>query len=534
METRSPWEPHERAIQKKRNVARTVFIVLLVIAIICAGILVAIKIMDDREEEARQAIVYSDLFHKGITVGGVDVGGLSYAQASELLKAKQQEEFGDISFRLLHNGNSYLADSSYFLVSSDAEEQLKIGFKQAREGTLEELQAELADIAAQGRSYEVSYTVTPNQAMFESLVQSISTKIDTAPTAATFSVKPMPIDEATGGIACYNIGLTEETVDENGQPVTDLRDLRFDFVEGENGYGVDHDALLSEITRRTESREWGDIEIPLGEIPPEITIATLKEQLVLRTDSSTKYSGSSNRVFNIKKAAGKIYGTVMQPGDVFSHNTILGDRTEEGGWMLAPAVIDGGANHEDQAGGGVCQTSTTTYQAVLKSDLQVITRRGHSIMSSYAPGGLDCTIADSKTGNIDFQFTNNTSSPIYVFMWLNTKNKRCHVEIYGEPFPEDFDEIQISSELVETIAPTADVYTQNPALSEPYWQLRNAAKEGYSYDAYKTYMKDGVEVKKVLIDNTVYKMHPARYYVWPGWIGQPLDPLYKLPYEKDE
>ncbi len=534
METRSQWEPRERRPKKKKNTARTVFIVLLILALICGCILAAFKIIENREEEERQAIIYSDLFHKGITVGGVDVGGLSYAQAVELLKAKQSETLGDMSFQINCNGSTYLADSSYFLVSSDAEDQLKAGFTLARDGSLEELKAQISDLAVNGRNFDVSYEVKPNQAMFEELIQTISTKVDRAPTAATFTVKQLPIDESTGEVACYNVGLSEEAVDSDGAPITDLRDLRFDFVEGENGYGVEHDALYDEIARRTEAREWGAIEVPLGAIPPEITIETLKQSLVMHTDTVTKYSGSSNRVFNIKKASGKIYGMVLQPGDTYSHNTVLGDRTEEGGWMLAPAVIDGGANHEDQAGGGVCQTSTTLYQAVLKSDLQVVTRRGHSIMSSYAPGGLDCTVADSKTGNIDFQFSNNTASPIYLFMWLNTKNKRCHVEIYGEPFPEEFDEIQISSELIETIMPTADIYTQNPLLPEPYWQQRNAAKEGYSYDAYKSYMKDGAEVKKVLIDNTVYKMHPARFYVWPGWIGQPLDPLYKLPYEKDE
>lgn len=534
METRSQWEPHERASKKRRTMARTIFIILLIVALICGAVLVALKIVEDRKEQERQAIIYSDQFHQGIVVGGVDVGGLTYAKAQELLAAKEEEELGDIGFQLVCNGSSYAADSAYFTVTSNADEQLKVAFTQVRSGSLEALQAELEDISVNGRSYDVTYSVTPKQAEFEALIQSISGKIDQAPTAASFSVKQLPIDESTGGVACYDIGLSDTSVDSDGRPITDLRDLRFDFVEGKNGYGVEHDALYTEIVRRTGSREWGEIDVPLGDIPPEITVATLKEQLVLRTDNVTKYSGSSSRIFNIKKASGKVYGTVLQPGDVYSHNTVLGDRTEEGGWMLAPAVIDGGANHEDQAGGGVCQTSTTLYQAVLKSDLQVVTRRGHSIMSSYAPGGLDCTVADSKTGNIDFQFSNNTNSPIYIFMWLNTKNKRCHVEIYGEPFSDEFDEIQLSSELIETIAPTADVYTQNPLLTAPYWQLRNAAKEGYSYDAYKSYMKDGAEVKKVLIDNTVYKMHPARYYVWPGWIGEPLDPLYKLPYEKDE
>ena len=533
METRSQRDIPGRPQKRKPSTAKTVSIILLAAVLLCAGVLFTLKTIADKKEAERDAIIYSDQFHEGITVGGVDVSGLTYAQAEGLLKSKQDEAIGEMSFTLRCNNNSFLADSSYFTVSSNADEQLRSAFALIREGTLEELQQQLLDLSIAGRSFEVEYSVEPNQAKFEALIQSISSQVDKAPTAATYTVKQLPIDEATGEIACFNIGLSEETVDSSGKPIADLRDLRFDFVEGDKGWGVEHDALYAEILDRTHKFQWGEIEVPLGEIEPEITISTLKEQLVLRTDTETKYSGSSSRVFNIKKAVGKVYGLVLQPGESYSHNTALGDRTEEGGWMLAPAVIDGGANHEDQAGGGVCQTSTTLYQAVLKSDLQVDDRRGHSIMSSYAPGGLDCTVADSKTGNIDFKFTNNTQSPIYIFMWLNTKNKRCHAEIYGEPFPEEFDEIQISSELMETIMPTEDVYTQRPELVQPYWQLRNEAKEGYSYDAYKTYLKNGSEVKKVLVDNTVYKMHPARYYVWPGWIGEPLDPVYQIPYEKD-
>ncbi|MDO5111078.1 MAG: VanW family protein [Clostridia bacterium] len=531
MEYDTGYEPRQKKTTQGHT-ARVVLITLLVVALIMGGVLLTLKILNDKEEAARQAIIHSDLFHPGIEVGGVDVSNMTYANAVTALQAKQDEALADMRFLFTCNGSNYTADSTYFLVSSDADEQLKAAFTLGREGTLEQLQSELADIAANGRSFDVTYTIDPDGAKFEALIQTISQKIDKDPTEATYTVKQLPIDPDTGGIACFNIGLpSEEAIKEGATPVTDVRDLRFDFIEGENGWGVKHDELYDTVVARTKAREWGTIEVPLGEIPPVVTIETLKQSLVLRSESITKYAGSSNRVFNIKKAVGSLYGLVLQPGESFSHNTALGDRTEEGGWKLAPAVIGGGANHEDQPGGGVCQTSTTLYQAVLMSDLQVDARKGHSTMSSYAEGGLDCTIADSTTGNIDFQFTNNTNAPIYIFMWLETKSKRCHAEIYGEPFADDFDHIQLYSELIETIPPTADVYTQNPQLFAPYWQQRNSAKEGYSFDAYKLYMMGDTEVRRVKIDNTVYKMHPARFYVWPTWAGEALDPLYQLPYQ---
>lgn len=538
MEYHPQWEdaydeliPRRRS--RKRSAARAVFFTLLALALLCAGALLFLSITQKREDEARRAIVEAEVFRAGVSVGGVDVGGLGYAQARELLAAKELKSFADIGFRILSGNESYVVDRSCFIIESDAEEQLDAAFGLARDGSLEALEMELADIAAAGRSFDVSYSIRADEAKLRAIVQSVAAGAAQAPTEAGYSLKAIPLDEETGGYACYNLALSDGHVDSSGAAYTDLRDLRFDFVEGQSGYGVDEAALMETLLRRTQGMEWGDVEAPLGEIAPSVSIESLKERLVLRAAVSTKYSRSSDRTFNIKKAAGRIYGTVLQPGETFSHNTVLGDRTLEGGWRLAPAVIDGGANHEDQAGGGVCQTSTTLYQAVLRADLEVVHRQGHSIMSSYADGGMDCTIADSRTGNIDFKFKNNTAAPIYIFMWLDTEERYCHAEIFGEPFPESFDEIRLYSELVETIPPTADVYTPRDILYEPYWQLRNEAKEGYSYDAYKIYMKDGQELERKRVDNTVYRMHPRRFYVWPGWMGQPLDPLYQVPYEKD-
>ena len=88
-----------------------------------------------------------------------------------------------------------------------------------------------------------------------------------------------------------------------------------------------------------------------------------------------------------------------------SCNDLLGPRYEKYGWQMAPAVIEGGAATEDQPGGGVCQVSTTMYNAVLMGDYQIVYRQAHSSRLSYVKGGLDATI---NTGTIDFKWSNNT------------------------------------------------------------------------------------------------------------------------------
>ena len=355
----------------------------------------------------------------------------------------------------------------------------------------------------------------------------IAAEVNTAPVDATFGVKQLEMNKATDALDAVNIGKADDDT------VTDLRDLRFDFVEGIPGHGVNEQKLIDELTARTEAREFGTVEFENEPIEPEVTIATIKETLVMRSSAYTSYAkghyGRAERVHNMTKACGMIYGTVLQPGDVLSCNTLLGDRYEKYGWQPAPAVIEGGANTEDQPGGGVCQVSTTMYEAVLMGDYNIVYRQAHSSRLSYVPGGLDASI---NTGTIDFKWSNNTEAPVYVFTWIDKEQKRIWCEIYGLPFAADagFDEIELISERLPDIEPTADEYITYSGLTAPYWMLKNAAKSGYAYDTFKSYKLNGVEVKREPIANTVYRMHPRRYYVWPGYVaGTPLQAEYQLP-----
>jgi len=226
-----------------------------------------------------------------------------------------------------------------------------------------------------------------------------------------------------------------------------------------------------------------------------------------------------------------VYGKTLLPGEEFSANGILGDRTFANGWKAAPAVISGGADHEDQPGGGVCQIATTTYMAVLRGDYEVVSRRAHSTPSGY-PGGLDATI-NTVTGEIDFKWKNNTQSPLYIFTWIDTVNYDVNCYIYGEAFPATFDEIEISSELVEELVPGVPEYEVKSSLYAPYWMVKNESVTGYIYESFKTYKLNGEVVETKSIGNTTYKVHPTRYYVWPGYAGETLNPMYQLVADDD-
>lgn len=511
----------QAGVPKKHKISKTIIILLIAAVLVCGAIL-ALHIVTTEREEQRDAIINADTFRDGVTVGGLDVSGMTLDEAREALKPVEEALTADVGFTVTDGAHSYDVPQSCFTISYDTEERLAEAMQLAREGTLKELEAELADIAQNGRSYDISYSIEGDYGQF---VENLASELYVAPTDATFSVKQLEINDDTDAQNAVDIGLDTET-----DGITDLRDKRFDFVEGVAGRQLDSESLLAELNERTQARQYGEVSFTVEPLEPAVTIATIKDSLVLRSSATTSFArghyNRPSRVFNITKACGMIYGTVLQPGEILSCNTILGDRYEKYGWQLAPAVIEGGANTEDQPGGGVCQVSTTMYNAVLKGDLEVVYRQPHSCRLSYVDGGFDATI---NTGTIDFKWQNNTDAPLYVFTWVDTKKQCVWCEIYGKPLPDTFDEIELVSERQPDIEPSADEFIPVSWLYEPYWALKNEAKTGYVYDTYKVYLLNGTQVDKVYIGRTIYKMHPNRYYVWPGYVaGTPLLPQYQV------
>ena len=511
--------------KKKRNksgsVLKTVIIVMVSTLILVGGVFAYLYFNGEYKEKLRQSIIESSVFHQGVSIGGIDVSGMSPEEARMALSAVEQAIKDETFFNFQFDGKSYRADSSYFDITFNTEDAIKEGLSLARSGDLASLQAELDSIDNEGRAYDLEYTVKPTRV--EAFIHGFADSLTTEAVPASVSVKTLDIDDATKAQAAVNIALPKDG------SITDKRDMLFSFVPAVEGYGIDIVSLLETVNQRTADKDFGDVQVAMANIPSDITIESLKESLVLRGSAFTSYRSTrsnSNRVFNLKKATGLTYGTVILPGEEFSANTILGDRYERYGWKMAPAVVGGGAATEDQPGGGVCQISTTVYNAVLKSDLEITYRRNHSSRSGYVDGGMDATI---NTGTIDFTWKNNTESPIYVFTWVDTSDYTVVCEIYGQPFPDTFDTIELSSKLTETIPAPQTVYEAQSWISSPYWLKFKAAKDGYVYKSYATYKKDGAVVETKEIATSKYNAHALTYHVWPGYIpGTSLDPAYQI------
>lgn len=187
------------------------------------------------------------------------------------------------------------------------------------------------------------------------------------------------------------------------------------------GYKVDSRKLMQDIKSKLDNIEQKQnllVQANLKKVEPRIKASDLKNIDSKISSFTTSFmSSNENRSANINIAANAISGKVLMPGDIFSFNDVVGERSAEKGYKMAKVI----ANDKlvDDLGGGVCQVSTTLYNAVLKANIASVERYHHSLPSTYVGLGMDATVA---YGLLDYKFKNTLPYPIYIESALNNKN----------------------------------------------------------------------------------------------------------------
>lgn len=311
------------------------------------------------------------------------------------------------------------------------------------------------------------------------------------------------VDEQRVRAAVANFALDIGTDPVNAK--VSMSDGKLAYTDDQPGRGLDADAqeaIVAQILQIGTEEKETIIPVTLVEIPATITREMIEGQYVLRGKFNTSFSGSTaDRKFNVRKGADLINGTHLKQGETFSTNAVLGVRTLANGWKMAGAYVQG--NTELQAGGGVCQLSSTLYNAVLLADLEIVNRRNHSMRVGYVKGGLDATI--NSVGNIiDFSFKNNTAGDILIVSY--TEGNNLYMELYGLPMANDaYDEIKLSSKKTKTVSITTKE-TQDSKMPAGTSVVTREGKAGETWEAYKEYYKNGKLVKTELINTSTYGM----------------------------
>ncbi len=251
---------------------------------------------------------------------------------------------------------------------------------------------------------------------------------------------------------------------------------------------------------------------------PEVTSEELQKLLfrdTLGSFSSSFATSTYARASNVILTANRINGKILMPGDVFSYDQTIGRRTAANGYKEAGIYI--GNKVESGIGGGICQTSSTLYSAVLYSNLEIVSRTSHSLPVSYVPLGQDATIAE---GYIDFKFKNNTGYPIKIVATVNGRRITCSLLGVKDP--------NISVELVNTIVSTAEPKierTENAEVPKGYKRILNKGAKGYTVASQRIVKESGKVIKTEKLTRSVYRAAPIEEEVNPQDKDTPTEDL---------
>ncbi|MGI5883561.1 MAG: VanW family protein [Candidatus Spyradocola sp.] len=458
--------------KKGRNLLPLLLLVLLVVIGVVAGVQYftsqqeeeQLRLQAEAQEQQDQEnmVLSQDTIYDGVSINGIALGGMTKEQAVSAVEAGLGMEQHTLT--LSYEDKTYPVQ---LLTGSDLASVVEQAYQVGRSGTREENLATIESLA----STPVDFTVEAGYSLpdMTEILASCSTDINSDPVNAT----------VTG---------------------FDVDSTSFTFSEGQAGRTVDEAATLAAAQAAVDAENLdATVEIVVTEVAPDMDAATLKSKFKRLATFTTTTTSNSNRNTNIRLCSAAINGAVVQPGEEFSINTLTGERTAAKGYKDA-AVIKNGV-YIDEPGGGVCQVSSTLFNAVVRAGLEITERHNHTIASSYVPLGEDATI--DYPGK-DFKFRNNSEGPVAVVMSFDESNKKLTASVYGIPILEDGVTLDLESEVTATLEMPEPTYQEDPNLLYGEQLTVEEGREGSRVTTYLVTLKDGKEIDRKVQHTSTY------------------------------
>lgn len=274
---------------------------------------------------------------------------------------------------------------------------------------------------------------------------------------------------------------------------------KFEFEEGTKGAVIDQDRLAEDIVKAVGNKDYkAVIEAQVKEVEPELTAAQLEEKYTTIGTYTTTATNNKNRNQNLKLCTEAINGTIVNPGQEFSFNETTGPRSTEKGYQPATAYLNGEVIQEP--GGGVCQVSSTLYNAVIFAGLKSTERHAHSYEPSYVTPGEDAAVS---YGGPDFRFVNNSDYPVAIRASFSDQKVTC--SIYGIPVLESGVKVRMESEKTAELDPPAPTYEEDQTLQPDQEKVVKQPTPGSRWSTDLVTYKDGEEISRIDFHNSVYR-----------------------------
>jgi vancomycin resistance protein YoaR len=460
----------KRNIRKNRNFAGKLVVFLVVLAL---GLFSSIYYVKAQMED----VVYTEIFYPGITVEGVNLEGMSYGEAEQAVLEKLAADLNHYSLVIKYKDQAWEFDHADLKVRTNLPEVLQQAYNIGRTGALVHRYSTIRDLKQNPRSFNVSINLS--------------------------------IEELREQIHSIADEINKEAVDAAIEFHPDKKD-KFTITEEREGLVLNVDKLMVDIKNAFEFGTSVEAVLQPDKVFPEIYAKDLELQTKKLASFSTEVTGSESRKSNVYHSAAQFNGMVVNPGEVVSFNLTTGERTAANGYKKAP-VIAADKSLQDDLGGGVCQTSTAVYNAVVRAGLRIEERWHHSFPSTYAPKGHDATV---NWPNVDFKFSNDKDTPVYIHTYRS--GSRLFVDIYGKA-AEEYDEIKLESDVyAQYKAPDPKVIKDTDRKYVTYTDQKYTkvqSRPGYKVKTYRVYYKDGLEVRRELLNDDYYRPITGTVYI---------------------
>lgn len=493
----------------------------------------------------------SNTIYPRTTVAGIAVGGLTRSEAEEVLARELPNAYEGETLPITAEngalgGTTFELPLSDIHITADAAQAAEAAYRNGRSGNF------FTSGVAYAKGLLMGHTVAPelklDQASAKSAIADIAARADVPVTECTWRIdgetlyvtKPKSgqlidqqalLETVEDALGRYDLSGVTCARQERAAAAVTMEELYNDaHKEASNAYydkasgtvkdgdtGVDFN--VNEAQALMDAAEDGtEFTVPVTITKPKITKEEMAQYLFRDKLGSctTNVSGSSNRKHNVALAAKSCNGVVLNPGEVFSYNETLGQRTAANGYLPAGAYVNG--KTVEEYGGGICQISSTVYLATLRSNLEIVSRTNHMFYPGYIPYGMDATVS---WGGPDFKFRNDTDYPIKLAVTYSNGKATCTV--YGTNL--EGTSVKMEYSILSTTS-YETVEKEDPSLAPGTSREEQNGYTGYKVATYRcVYDQNGNLLSRTLEANSTYKSRNRIVLVGPAQTAtEPTEP----------
>ncbi len=491
---------------------------LLILILVAGGIVAAINIKELYQEEIME----------GISIDGLDVSGMTKEAAYQVVETAADEKLKNISITFRYNDKEWKFTAEDLQAKIVVEGAVETAYETGKSDSVIDRFKTYQEISSDGLTLKTEFLVD-RQVLVNALAD-VKAEIDQPMIEPSINFDPTDYD----------------FFEDKANPDVDMSKDMFTITEGKVGYAMDYDKALQALNDQLEDGWTADIDLTVKESYPTLSKEVLEECTTLVYHASSPISSSNRKIternHNIEKAISFYKGMVVMPGEIVSYNDVLGERTEEAGWLPAPTIARD-KSVRDELGGGICQAASTIFNAAFRAGAKIIESQPHSWRAYFDPFGyaMDAMI---NYGTSDMIFQNNSEYPMFfnTYFWFfpgSTTPGYVDVDVYTMPqkdengnilhiFPEAteirkedpppmvYEEIDEATALLKF--PTA-TWTPDPTLNKLVY-LHISPRYLYEYSVDRVWYKDCDEIEPGIWDGgTEVKREYSHTYLYKNVAG---------------